>query len=96
MVNKFKIEWIDHGREPQCKPDPLYPTGKTIPAFGPLNAQKCEVDLPYPAKRCGLYIVECQLCGIRIGATTAGRPDDPCKIIIACKTEVVGHEHKTN
>jgi len=86
MVNKFKIEWIDHGRDPQCKPDPSYPRGKTVDMATAYSAkQSCTVDLPYPAKRCGAYIVECALCGIRVGCTTAGRPDDPCKIIIACK-----------
>lgn len=24
----FKIEWIDHGREPQCAPDPAFPNAR--------------------------------------------------------------------
>lgn len=84
-MNKFKIDWLDHGREPQCKPNPNYPDGKTVDLRFLESDEHCEVHLPYPARRCGAYIVDCQFCGVRVGCTTAGRSDDPCKIIIACK-----------
>ena len=80
----FKIEWIDDGREPQCLPDPDYPNGIDIVAASP-GARSCTVDLPYPAKRCGKYIVECSQCGVRIGVTTAGRHDDPRSLTMPCK-----------
>jgi hypothetical protein len=81
----MKIEWIDRGREPQCAPDPEYPNGKDVD--GSEGAPKtCFTELPYPAKRCGLYIVECETCGVRWGVTTAGRPDDPRSVKIACRT----------
>lgn len=79
----FKIEWIDRGREPQCEPDPDYPDGKDVPAALPGPA--CKTELPYPAKRCGVYIVECSICGVRAGITTAGRPDDPRSVTINCR-----------
>jgi hypothetical protein len=80
----IKVEWIDRHREPQCPPDPAYPGGKDVDAS--LGAERtCSTDLPYPAKRCGLYVVECQICGIRVWVTTAGRPDDPRKITIPCR-----------
>lgn len=78
----FKIEWIDHGREPQCAPDPAYPFGKDIDAGVKVA---CKAVLPYPAKRCGLYIVECETCGTRVAITTAGRPDDPRSVAIPCE-----------
>lgn len=82
-MTKFTIEWIDHGREPRCSPNPYYPTG--IDADCSLGAAAtCTAALPYPAPRCGLYIVECQHCGLRVGVTTAGRPDDPRSIKIGC------------
>lgn len=79
----IKISWHDHGREPQCKPDPAYPKGKDIRFAQPVE-RSCQTDLPYPAKRCGLYIVECTVCGLSVGVTTAGRPDDPRSVQLAC------------
>ena len=82
----LKVEWHDSGREPQCPPNPSYPDGKDLDArtgSGPF----CEVDLPYPAKRCGHFTIECPVCGMRVGATTAGRPDDPRSIKISCQIE---------
>lgn len=78
---QFKIEWEDHGREPQCTPDPDFPNGKDID----LGVQpSCKVEVPYPAKRCGMYVIECIKCGVRTGVTTAGRADDPRSITIPC------------
>ncbi len=87
----FKIEWIDRGREPQCAPDPAYPNGKPIRLTNEAKAtaKHCKVDLPYPAKRCGIYIIECERCGLRVGITTAGRPDDPTYIELACGAETI-------
>lgn len=79
----MKIEWHDSGREPCCAPDPSYPDGKDID--GSLGAEKtCTVGLPYPAKRCGVYIVGCEVCGLKVGITTAGRPDDPRSVKLGC------------
>lgn len=80
------VEWVDSGREPQCKPDPAYPDGKDMDvSFG--AAATCKTALPYPAKRCGYFVVACPICGIRVGVTTAGRPDDPRSIKVACRME---------
>lgn len=80
----MKIEWIDHKREPRCAPDPAYPDGKDINTVG--DRPSCKANLPYPAKRCGLYIVECERCGYRVAITTAGRPDDPRSVRLPCKS----------
>lgn len=83
-TGRFDIAWIDKGYEPQCAPDPAFPNGQHID--GSMGAaQTCTIDLPYPAKRCGMYVAICLLCGVRVGATTAGRPDDPRSVKIACK-----------
>lgn len=79
----FKIEWIDDHREPKCAPDPRFPLGKDMDISRDAEAA-CKTDLPYPAKRCGLYLVECETCGQRIAITTAGRPDDPRSLKLAC------------
>lgn len=84
------VEWQDLGREPQCAPDPAYPTGKDL-RLADQSIPHCDVALPYPAKRCGLYIVECKRCGYRMGITTAGRPDDPRSVQIACHYEGAVH-----
>jgi len=79
----FEIEWIDRHREPQCAPNPAYPNGIDLDCSAGLTS--CLVQLPYPAKRCGLYIVTCLKCGECVAATTAGRPDDPRSLRMACK-----------
>lgn len=84
----MKIDWIDDGREPKCKPNPAYPKGIDIDASGGAEAT-CSTDLPYPARRCGLFLVVCETCGQRVAVTTAGRPDDPRSLKLACmKPEV--------
>jgi hypothetical protein len=78
------ITWIDRKREPQCPPDPAYPLGVDLDlSEGMPNA--CKVSLPYPARRCGAYVVECPNCGTRVICTTAGRVDDPRSVKLACK-----------
>jgi hypothetical protein len=79
----FKITWIDHHREPQCAPDPRYPDGVDIDASHGFTV-RCFVKLPYPARRCGAYYVECKTCGANALITTAGRPDDPRSLCLPC------------
>lgn len=43
--------------------------------------------LPYPARRCGQYVVKCDVCDQIIVVTTAGRPDDPRSLKMACVSE---------
>lgn len=83
MPNNLSVYWIDHNRDPQCAPDPNYPNGKAIDISVP-GSPSCAADLPYPARRCGVYVIECRQCGFKIGLTTAGRPDDPRSIRIPC------------
>jgi hypothetical protein len=83
-MTAFKIEWIDREREPQCAPDPEYPNGIDLDlSVG--AAQSCKAELPYPARRCGLFHVRCTTCGMNVLITTAGRPDDPRSVRLACK-----------
>lgn len=80
----MSVEWIDHKREPQCQPNPAYPDGIDLDCSKGA-AKTCTVGLPYPAKRCGVYVVKCKKCGLTVAATTAGRPDDPRSIKMPCK-----------
>jgi hypothetical protein len=80
----FTVKWIDAGREPQCAPDPAFPTGVDIDASRP-GEPSCRVELPYPARRCGAYDVTCNICGLRAATTTAGRPDDPRSLTVPCQ-----------
>lgn len=84
MMEQFKIEWIDRNREPQCEPNPDFPYGIAIDTVGDVE-KKCIAKLPYPARRCGLYMVECRFCKILIAVTTAGRIDDPVSVAMECK-----------
>lgn len=78
----LKAKWVDGKREPKCAPDPAFPSGKDMhAAFG---SKTCRVELPYPARRCGWYVVSCDKCGQSMILTTAGRADDPKSITIDC------------
>jgi hypothetical protein len=88
MPDQFRITWVDRGCEPQCQPDPAFPDGKRIEA--PPDILACSVELPYPAKRCGYYVVECTRCSVRVAITTAGRPDDPRLAEIPCNLAAGG------
>ena len=80
---KFSVTWFDHQREPQCAPDPAFPDGRDLDMSD--GKKFCETDLPYPAKRCGLFLVVCEVCGLSVAITTAGRPDDPRHAKLPCK-----------
>lgn len=86
MAGDFKVTWIDRGYEPENAADPAYPFGRDLDASG--GRPSCRTSLPYPAKRCGYYVAECQTCGYRAIATTAGRHDDPVSITVACPRAV--------
>lgn len=82
-IGAIKIDWIDHGRAPTVKPNPAYPNGVDIDLSR--GAEKtCLVDLPYPARRCGRYVITCPDCGLSAFVTTAGRADDPRSLKIGC------------
>jgi hypothetical protein len=83
-MTDFKVRWIDHRREPQNQPDPRYPNGVDLDITNG-TGPNCATPLPYPAKRCGLYVVECKACGANALVTTAGRPDDPRSLRISCR-----------
>lgn len=84
-MDKHTVTWIDRGREPQCAPNPAYPEGIDMDATRGLPGPSCKVALPYPAKRCGIYMVTCSVCGASAWITTAGRPDDPRSLKLPCK-----------
>ena len=79
-------EWVDFHREPQCAPNPAYPDGIDVDATGG-KRPCCQIDLSYPAPRCGAWHVKCLLCNITAVVTTAGRPDDPRSLTVACKVK---------
>lgn len=79
-----KVTWIDGKREPKCAPAPRYPAGIDVDLAGDA-AFACQIALPYPAKRCGLYAIRCKSCGLSAIVTMAGRPDDPHSVKLGCK-----------
>ena len=86
MSADFEIKWVDLGREPQCAPNPMFPDGVNI-MIGDATQNLCVSELPYPAKRCGIYQVRCRICGNSAAITTAGRPDDPRSVSMPCAIE---------
>ncbi len=77
------VTFLDSGREPKCKPDPAYPEGKAI-NLACDQFKSCTKNLPWPAPRCGVYAIECKVCGFSAAITVAGRPDDPRIITMPC------------
>lgn len=82
----LKVTWLDRGFEPTQRPDPNFPDGIDLNATRGGEAS-CQTALPYPAKRCGYFLVDCSLCGLECVITTAGRPDDPRSVKLACRIE---------
>jgi len=83
MEQTLSVQWLDSGREPECQPNPAYPDGCDLDASkGALLA--CTIELPYPARRCGVYVVRCRRCDHSVGVTTAGRLDDPRSLTLPC------------
>jgi hypothetical protein len=80
---QWKITWIDCGRDPQHPPNPAYPEGIDLDMSMGLSA-RCTTPLPYPARRCGFYSVHCRTCGFTGLLTTAGHPNDPRSVTVAC------------
>jgi hypothetical protein len=86
-MSDFDVEWVDGNREPVCAPDPAYPNGIDVD-FTAGRAPACRVSLPYPAQRCGFYMLKCRVCALTMILTTAGRADDPRSVTIPCRLPV--------
>lgn len=83
MTNKLIVRWVDRGVWPKCEPNPAYPKGVDVDVSDNA-AVSCIAILPYPAKRCGYYVITCKRCQTTTVVTTAGRPDDPRSVKIGC------------
>jgi hypothetical protein len=85
----LKVQWIDAGREPPKEPPHLgYLNGRDIDISG-CAANTCSIPLPYPAKRCGRYEIECDQCALTAAVSTTGRSDDPRWLKVACKNSPI-------
>lgn len=86
----LKVTWIDRGLSPRNPPDPNYPDGLDVEMLADPLGKICSTPLPYPAKRIGFYVIECDVCGLRVMLTTAGRADDPRSVRVNClRTETL-------
>ena len=82
----MKVTFHDSGREPKNPPDPAYPNGINIDISKGAGVC-CLVELPYPAPRCGQWVIVCEECNQANVVTAAGRPDDPRTVKIACRLQ---------
>ena len=85
-IPHFEVKWLDGKREAKCKPDLAYPKGIDLDVSDG-REKTCIVPLPYPAPRCGVHILSCLECGLRIAVTAAGRPDDPVSVKLPCRSK---------
>ncbi len=83
-MSEIKVKWYDSGRDPKSPPNPKYPNGIGVDLSKGAE-RTCTHILPYPAPRCGYYVVECAACSYRAVITTAGRVDDPRSVVLPCK-----------
>jgi len=89
LSGNFKITFEPSGRgKAREAPDPAYPHGIAIDAAR--GRTSCTAELPYPAPECGYYLIECQMCYLRVAITAAGRPDDPISATLPCKITTRG------
>jgi hypothetical protein len=79
------IKWIDGGRAARNASDPAFPRGVDVD-LSKRAINTCMIELPYPAKRVGHFVVACAACGQRVVVTTAGRSDDPRSVKLGCWT----------
>ncbi len=83
-MKRHRVTFLGTGQQPTGKADLRYPNG-IAPDISGGAASSCAVDLPYPAPECGTHVIECHVCGIRVGVSAAGRADDRRRVTIACK-----------
>jgi hypothetical protein len=84
VESRFLVDWSDAHRETRYPADPSYPNGSAVDVA--LDATRaCRVELPYPASRCGLWVVTCRVCGYAIALSTSGRRDDPRSVRVPCR-----------
>jgi hypothetical protein len=81
----LKIFWLDHGRDPQCAPNPEYPNGIDVDLRQKKKGASCVATLNYPAPRCGVWLIACDRCHASFAVTAAGRVDDPKTVTLPCK-----------
>lgn len=81
---QFQVIWQDRKRQPAVPFNRAYPWGKSCDLAGGM-LPACQLDLEWPALRCGQYLIACIKCGMRVVVTTAGRVDDPRQVRMPCK-----------
>jgi hypothetical protein len=69
-------------RKAKCPPNLRYPHGTHID-LGTRPA--CLVSLPYPAPRCGWFLLDCPVCRENLLVTVSGQRDDPCSVMLPCR-----------
>jgi len=83
-MSNFTVQWKPSGRgQARCSPDPHFPSGKSVNLAGN-KEPNCTIRLDYPAPECGIWYCRCDTCGITVGVTAAGRPDDPTTVRVPC------------
>jgi hypothetical protein len=83
VMGNLRVVFFGDGRKAQSPSNPRYPNGMDIDVSGG-KLPRCSVDLPYPAKEVGRFLVSCRICGSQSVVTAAGRPDDPRSVKIPC------------
>lgn len=87
-----EVTWYDGKKEALTPPDPAFPKGRHIDASQGM-VRVCRIPLPYPAKRCGLYVIVCSACELNVAVQTCGRADDPRSVTLGCHMQHLDHDH---
>jgi hypothetical protein len=85
-MTNIEIKFASEHRKAVNQPDPEFPNGRDFDLTGGLVIRMaCLVELPYPAKCCGKWLLRCRDCGFTAVITAAGRRDDPRKVTLPCR-----------
>lgn len=83
-MSDIKVHFLSGKRQAKCPSNPAYPHGIDVDLSNGATVA-CLGNLPYPAECCGFHMVRCSKCGANAAISTAGRPDDPRTVKLACK-----------
>lgn len=81
---KHTVEFIDLEREPRHQFLREHMHGLDLDLSRGVE-DVCVVPVPWPAERCGYWMIRCAFCGLSTMITAAGRVDDPRSVKLACK-----------
>jgi hypothetical protein len=77
------IEWWDYDVDSVDPADSAHQLGRSLD-YSNGQVPHCVFIVPWPAARCGHYVIKCYRCGGAYAVQTNGRLDDPVSVKVGC------------